>query len=85
MGNGKTSFLALFPASEQKIPIIYKKKTAFLHARVQTKNSIQALTLTLKLNPNCNPSSNPNVNPNPNPKSKLQLTTNNNNLKNINI
>ena len=85
MGNGKTSVLALFPASEQKIPIIYKKKQSFFALQgANKKNSILALTPTLKLNPNCNPSSNsnPNVNPNTNSKSKLQLTINNHNLKN---
>ena len=51
MGNGKTSVLALFPASEQKIPIIYKKNRAFLHAVVQTKK--------LYTSPNPNPKTKP--------------------------
>ena len=79
MGNGNTSVLALFPASEQKIPIIHKKTELFCMPGCKQKSSILALTPTLKLNPNCNPSSNPNANPNPNSKSKLQQTTNNNN------
>ena len=82
MGNGKTLVLTLFPASEQKIPIIYKKTKLFCTPECKQKNSILALNHNLKLNPNCNPGSNPNVNPNPNSKSKLQQTTNNNKLKN---
>ena len=51
MGNGKTSVLALFPASEQKISIIYKKTGLFLHARVQTKKLYTSPNPNLKTKP----------------------------------
>ena len=48
MGNGKTSVLALFPPGNHKI-LSFEKDRAYLHASVQTKNAILALTPTLNL------------------------------------